>query len=227
MNAPAQIAANYVAIGKGKANLPLGKMILLAILAGAFIALAGVAATFGNIYVNKAMGAAIFPAGLAMVLLAGSELFLYVDDRSGSGLASRHTPLLRPVYALPADDCTQCIFHVSLAEGRQANRPLEISVVKGQVFAAPGSKAIGFQQIQKCLKVVRLACKGCIYCRAQLISVRGNSLIAKPHVVADAAFLWIDNNRELMLGADQIAQPLDCLRGIPEVTEFALAVQRC
>ena len=75
MNAPAQIAANYVAIGKGKANLPLGKMILLAILAGAFIALAGVAATFGNIYVNKAMGAAIFPAGLAMVLLVGSELF--------------------------------------------------------------------------------------------------------------------------------------------------------
>ena len=75
MNAPAQIAANYVAVGKGKANLPLGKMILLSVLAGAFIALAGVAATFGNIYVNKAMGAAIFPAGLAMVLIAGSELF--------------------------------------------------------------------------------------------------------------------------------------------------------
>ena len=75
MNTPAQIAANYVAIGKGKANLPLLKMLLLAILAGAFIALAGAAATFGNVYVNKAMGAAIFPAGLAMVLIAGSELF--------------------------------------------------------------------------------------------------------------------------------------------------------
>ena len=75
MNTPAQIAANYVAVGKGKANLPLAKMVLLSILAGMFIALAGVAATFGNIYVNKAMGAAIFPAGLAMVLIAGSELF--------------------------------------------------------------------------------------------------------------------------------------------------------
>lgn len=75
MNTPAQIAANYVGIGKGKANLPLGKMILLAILAGAFIAMAGAAATLGNIYVNKAVGAAIFPAGLAMVLIAGSELF--------------------------------------------------------------------------------------------------------------------------------------------------------
>ena len=75
MNTPSEIAANYVAIGKGKANLPLLKMVLLAILAGAFIALAGAAATFGNVYVNKAMGAAIFPAGLAMVLIAGSELF--------------------------------------------------------------------------------------------------------------------------------------------------------
>ena len=75
MNTPSEIAANYVAIGKGKANLPLVKMLLLAVLAGAFIALAGAAATFGNVYVNKAMGAAIFPAGLAMVLIAGSELF--------------------------------------------------------------------------------------------------------------------------------------------------------
>ncbi len=75
MNTPAQIAANYVAVGKGKANLPLVQMLLLSILAGAFIALAGAAATFGNVYVNKAMGAAIFPAGLAMVMIAGSELF--------------------------------------------------------------------------------------------------------------------------------------------------------
>ena len=75
MNTPAQIATNYVSIGKGKAGLPLGKMLLLAVLAGAFIALAGAAATFGNVYVNKAVGAAIFPAGLAMVLIAGSELF--------------------------------------------------------------------------------------------------------------------------------------------------------
>ena len=61
--------------GERKCALTPLRAFLLAILAGAFIALAGVAATFGNIYVNKAMGAAIFPAGLAMVLLAGSELF--------------------------------------------------------------------------------------------------------------------------------------------------------
>ena len=50
-------------------------MLLLGIMAGAFIALAGVAATFGNVYGGKIAGACIFPAGLAMVVIAGSELF--------------------------------------------------------------------------------------------------------------------------------------------------------
>lgn len=50
-------------------------MILLGIFAGIFIALAATAATFGNHYVGKVAGACIFPAGLAMVVVAGSELF--------------------------------------------------------------------------------------------------------------------------------------------------------
>ena len=36
MNTPAEIAKNYLAVGKAKAQLPLGKMFLLAVLAGAF-----------------------------------------------------------------------------------------------------------------------------------------------------------------------------------------------
>lgn len=75
MNSPAQIAENYVPIAVGKGNMPRGKMFLLAILAGMFIALAGVGASIGNVVVNKLAGACIFPAGLAMVILAGSELF--------------------------------------------------------------------------------------------------------------------------------------------------------
>ena len=50
-------------------------MVLLGMFAGAFIALAGVGATFGNVYAGKLAGAMIFPAGLAMVVVAGSELF--------------------------------------------------------------------------------------------------------------------------------------------------------
>ncbi len=75
MLTPAEIARTYVSVGKNKAALPAARLLLLAFLAGAFIALAGAGATFGNVYVNRAMGAAIFPAGLAMVILAGSELF--------------------------------------------------------------------------------------------------------------------------------------------------------
>lgn len=75
MYKPDEIAGVVVKVGEGKAKLPVFKMILLGILAGAFIALAGAAATFGNAYVGKLAGACIFPAGLAMVVVAGSELF--------------------------------------------------------------------------------------------------------------------------------------------------------
>lgn len=75
MYSPIEIARNYPETGKAKTAMSLRKTLQLAILAGMFIALAGVGATFGSIYVNKVMGAAIFPAGLAMVVIAGSELF--------------------------------------------------------------------------------------------------------------------------------------------------------
>lgn len=72
---PAEIAESCVSIGKKKAALSVPKQLWLGVLAGMFIAFAGVAATFANVYVNKLAGAMVFPAGLAMVLLAGSELF--------------------------------------------------------------------------------------------------------------------------------------------------------
>lgn len=72
---PNQIAENYLSVGESKANQKVFKTFLLAILAGAFIAFAGVGATFGNVYAGKHLGAFIFPGGLAMVILAGSELF--------------------------------------------------------------------------------------------------------------------------------------------------------
>ena len=77
---PAEIAKNYIAIGKGKVNTPVPKMFLLAVLAGIFIAAGGVGATTAAVSVpfpsvGKLVGACIFPGGLTMVLLAGSELF--------------------------------------------------------------------------------------------------------------------------------------------------------
>jgi len=80
MNSPAEVAKNYLAIGKAKTQNSLSKLLILSILAGAFIALAGVGATTVSVSVSAAsvgkfLGACVFPVGLAMVLLAGSELF--------------------------------------------------------------------------------------------------------------------------------------------------------
>lgn len=75
MNAPKDIARSYLDAGAAKAALPVPKMFLLAVLAGAYIALAGVAATIGTSLAGRLAGACIFPAGLAMVIIAGSELF--------------------------------------------------------------------------------------------------------------------------------------------------------
>lgn len=77
---PAEVARNYIATGKNKVNTPIGKMLLLAILAGAFIAVGGIASTTAAVSiplasVSKLVSACIFPGGLTMVLLAGSELF--------------------------------------------------------------------------------------------------------------------------------------------------------
>lgn len=77
---PAEVAKNYIATGKAKVGTPVGKLFLLAVLAGAFIAMGGVGATTAAVSiplasVGKFVGACVFPGGLTMVLLAGSELF--------------------------------------------------------------------------------------------------------------------------------------------------------
>ena len=77
---PAEVARNYIGTGKAKVNTPVYKMFLLAVLAGAFIAMGGVGATTAAVSVpfasvGKFVGACVLPGGLTMVLLAGSELF--------------------------------------------------------------------------------------------------------------------------------------------------------
>ena len=80
MYTPKEVAENYLSACRVKAALPLGRMFLLACLAGAFVALAGVAstaaaATVGDPSLAKLVSGCVFPAGLAMVIVAGSELF--------------------------------------------------------------------------------------------------------------------------------------------------------
>ena len=80
LNSPAEIAKNYVVIGKNKVHIPACKMFLLAVMAGAFIAFGGVGSSTAVIglepaSLGKALSGCIFPGGLTLVLLAGSELF--------------------------------------------------------------------------------------------------------------------------------------------------------
>lgn len=80
MNSPLEIVNNNIKSGVTKANLPLVKMILLGIMAGAFIALGGVASNVAvhnieNVGLARTLAGAIFPVGLMLVVFTGSELF--------------------------------------------------------------------------------------------------------------------------------------------------------
>lgn len=80
MHSPIEIAQNYVEVGVHKTHLSAFKMVILGIFAGMFIGFAGVASTVASASIEaasvaKLVGAIVFPAGMAMVLIAGSELF--------------------------------------------------------------------------------------------------------------------------------------------------------
>ena len=83
MYTPKEVAHNYLATGKAKTQYPVQKTMILAVLAGMFIGLAGAGSNIamasvagGTLaYFGKLLAAIVFPAGLAMVLIAGSELF--------------------------------------------------------------------------------------------------------------------------------------------------------
>jgi formate/nitrite transporter len=66
--------------GINKATMPIARLLILSIMAGAFIALAGLASTIAsaaieNASVAKIITALVFPTGLVMVVLNGAEIF--------------------------------------------------------------------------------------------------------------------------------------------------------
>ena len=99
MNNPNEIAIGFADLGVQKATMPKYRAFLLAVMAGVFISMSGVAATIATSVSGKLAGALIFPAGLIMVVTAGSELF------TGDSLmfVSR---LERKINAKQRSDCT-------------------------------------------------------------------------------------------------------------------------
>lgn len=79
-NTPLEVINANMKAGEGKASLPLGKMILLGIVAGAFIALGGATSSTAvhaieNVGIARAAAGMIFPVGLMMIVFVGGELF--------------------------------------------------------------------------------------------------------------------------------------------------------
>lgn len=79
-NTPAEVIDANIACGVTKANLPLLKMILLGIMAGAFIAIGGATSnvavhTIADVGIARTLAGAIFPVGLMMIVFVGGELF--------------------------------------------------------------------------------------------------------------------------------------------------------
>ena len=80
LNSPQQITENMIQAGVTKAKTPLGKMILLGIFAGMFIACGASASSVAmhamtNVGLQRLVGGCIFPIGLMMIVLVGGELF--------------------------------------------------------------------------------------------------------------------------------------------------------
>lgn len=81
---PSEILETLKKNAETKSSLSLGPMIILALLAGSFIALAGYGASVLNykfiinpetLGIGRALGGVIFTSGLLMVILSGGELF--------------------------------------------------------------------------------------------------------------------------------------------------------
>lgn len=79
-NTPAEVTSLTIKAGVAKARLPLLKMILLSILAGAFIAMGAVVSNVvahdvSNIGLARLLAGLVFPVGLIGVVLCSGELF--------------------------------------------------------------------------------------------------------------------------------------------------------
>ncbi len=77
---PQELAAKCAAVGNSKAKLPVVKTLLLAVLAGFFISFGAAGfntaiSTIASPSAGRVVGACIFPTGLSLVLICGSELF--------------------------------------------------------------------------------------------------------------------------------------------------------
>jgi formate/nitrite transporter len=118
---PAEIAQNYAAIGKTKAEYPAMKLLVSAVMAGFFIAFGAAVSntashSIANVSAVRIISGLLFPFGLGMVILLGAELFtgnclIIISVLSGDTSAGKMLHNWFFVYA------GNCIGAVALAAG--------------------------------------------------------------------------------------------------------------
>ena len=70
-----EVLYSYIEQTKKKVTAPILNTVLLSVLAGVFIAFAGVGCCLSTSVAGKFVGACVFPVGIIMVVLGGAELF--------------------------------------------------------------------------------------------------------------------------------------------------------
>lgn len=78
MKNAAEVTASYLSVGEAKTGMPAWKQFLSGIFAGAFIALGGLGSQVAALAApeaGKLAGACVFPVGLTLVVIVGTELF--------------------------------------------------------------------------------------------------------------------------------------------------------
>ena len=148
---PAEIAALIEQVGVAKARLPLGQMLTLAVLAGAFISfgaagylmvMTGADAGFGP---QRLLGGVVFSLGLILVIVGGAELFTgnalmvmaAVDGKIGLGALLRNWGVVYVGNLLGALGVAAAFWLGGLADGPLGQTAATVATAKAAGSAVP------------------------------------------------------------------------------------------
>ena len=148
---PAEIAALIEQVGVAKARLPLGQMLTLAVLAGAFISfgaagylmvMTGADAGFGP---QRLLGGVVFSLGLILVIVGGAELFTgnalmvmaAVDGKIGLGALLRNWGVVYVGNLLGTLEVAGAFWLGGLADGALGQTAATVATAKAAGSAVP------------------------------------------------------------------------------------------
>lgn len=114
-NSPAEIASLVSKSGVTKSMLSLPKMILLGLMAGAFIAFGGAASDVAmhgvaDVGLARVVAGVIFPVGLMLVVFTGSELFtgnclMIIPTGVMAAMNPEYVAKAQELYGITAQQC--------------------------------------------------------------------------------------------------------------------------